>query len=1427
MVRVRSQYLITVALSLLVGAMTITVLVPSRPLTVDEEGEERGETFGTDAVRYRLMKLTDRFGRMPANAYTKAKAQVNLLKWGGLARRLESAPAPPLDPQMFTATSPAAALPAAAAVVNAISPESWRWLGPGNIGGRIRSLVINPASPNTMFAGGVGGGIWKTTNGGASWSPLDDFMAVLSVASLAINPVTPSVMYAGTGEGYLNGDSIRGDGIFKSTDSGTTWTQLPSTANSSFRQVNRLAVSPNGGVLLAATRSGLFRSTNAGVSFTPVAVSEAADVDFHPTNGLKAIASGWGSVSYSVDGGVTWQGATGVPGGAGRIEIAYARSQPDVIYASADLDGGSMLRSGNGGATFSVVSQGAALLDRQGWYDNALWVSPIDSNHMIVGGVFLRQSVDGGTTWSGLDAFIHVDHHVIVSHPRYDGIANRQVFFAGDGGVNTADDLSTVSTFGFRSLNNNLGVTQFYGGAANPSTGVIVGGTQDHGTLVWTPASGTSWVQTLGSDGGFAAADPTDPNYFYSETVYLGLYRSSNGGFGWNAMASGIADAGRSANFIAPFILDPNNPNRMLAGGASLWRSNNVKAVSPAWTAIQGSATDNVSAIAVAPGNSDVLWVGRSYGRIYKSTNATAATPAFIALSVPTGGMITRITIDPFDANVVYVTTGGFAPANILRTTDGGATWSDATGSGTTALPEVPVNDVEIDLASPGTIYAATEVGVFVSLDAGAHWELPQDGPANVCVDELFWMGSTLVAATHGRGMFAVETRPAGSPAVSVSSATIDFGTQTIGTLGTRRRVTLTNTGTAPLTFNSSALSGANPGDWPQLTQTCTGTIAAGGTCWLEAAFQPRASGTRTADIVVTSNASTSPTLVHLRGVGAALTSSVPAPWVSQDIGATGVAGSASLANAVFTVNGRGADVYGTSDAFHFVFQTVSGDATIVARVADIVNGSAWTKAGLMIRSDAAAGAANAALFVTPSNGSTFQRRAAAGSTTTSIAAAATVPRWLKLARAGAAVTASASADGTTWTTIGQGTVALGSSMMIGLAVTSHDTSKSATATLDHVSITASTVTPALPSGWTTQDIGAAGQAGSATETGGVFTVKSAGADIWGTADAFRYAYVPLAGDGSIVARVATVQNGDGWTKAGIMIRQTVDPGSVHASMLVTPGNGLVFVGRTAAGGVSTRIAATGAAPRWVRLARAGQLFTASVSVDGTVWTAVGQGTIAMTGTVWAGLALSGHVTTQVATATMDSVAVSAAPVLAAGWQSSDIGSVGVKGSASSSDSTFVVSGAGADIWGATDAFQFAYKTLTGDGQIVARMASVENTHRWAKAGVMVRAGLTGNAPYAMMLVSAAAGTSFQSRTAAGGVSTSVSGDTSIVAPEWVKIVRAGNVLNGYQSKDGVIWTSVGGVAIEMSGSVTIGLAVTSHDSTRLSKATFESVAVK
>ena len=152
-----------------------------------------------------------------------------------------------------------------------ISTSAWKWLGPGNIGGRTRSIVIHPGNPNIMWLGAVGGGVWKSIDGGTSWAPLADFMANLNVACLVIDPTNPNVLYAGTGEGYYNGDALRGNGIFKTTNGGANWTQLASTTGPNFFFVNRLAMSPNGQVLLAATRSGMYRSTNGGSSFTAVA----------------------------------------------------------------------------------------------------------------------------------------------------------------------------------------------------------------------------------------------------------------------------------------------------------------------------------------------------------------------------------------------------------------------------------------------------------------------------------------------------------------------------------------------------------------------------------------------------------------------------------------------------------------------------------------------------------------------------------------------------------------------------------------------------------------------------------------------------------------------------------------------------------------------------------------------------------------------------------------------------------------------------------------------------------------------------------------------------------------------------------------------------------------------------------------------------
>jgi regulation of enolase protein 1 (concanavalin A-like superfamily) len=204
----------------------------------------------------------------------------------------------------------------------------------------------------------------------------------------------------------------------------------------------------------------------------------------------------------------------------------------------------------------------------------------------------------------------------------------------------------------------------------------------------------------------------------------------------------------------------------------------------------------------------------------------------------------------------------------------------------------------------------------------------------------------------------------------------------------------------------------------------------------------------------------------------------------------------------------------------------------------------------------------------------------------------------------------------------------------VGLAVTSHNTGVLCQATFTDVSVTAA----ANP--WTRTDIGAVGLAGSGSASGTTATVTGAGADIWGTADAFSYLHRPIAGDGSITVRVTGVQNTNAWAKAGVMIRESLAAGSTHATMVLTPSNGVAFQRRTATGGTSLSTQATGiVAPHWVRVTRAGNVFTAYRSADGNAWTQVGTVTLAMAANVYMGIAVTSHNTGALCQGTFDNIA--------------------------------------------------------------------------------------------------------------------------------------------------------------------------------------------
>lgn len=689
-----------------------------------------------------------------------------------------------------------------------VYPGNWTWLGPGNVGGRVREILIHPTNPNIMWTGACSGGIWKTTDGGSSWQAMDDFMSAMTIGCMVIDPTDPRIIYVGTGEGFFetvegtsNTAAVRGAGIWKSEDGGETWNQLTGTSGSDWFFVNRIAIHPtNSNVLLAATNGGLYKSLDAGVTWSRSRAGMAYDVRFHPTDGSKAIAGLHdGGALVSTDGGSSWTPSTGL-GQPHRVELRYAKSNPSIVFAAASASNQIRIyRSVDGGLTYSLRTTGAGISTYEA-YNSVLWVDPTNANNLIVGGVYLYRSSDSGVTLSQGFTNVHPDMHAIVEQPGFNGSTNRRVFFGTDGGIYRANDWTsnTVSA-----LNTNLGITQFYGAAMNPSTNVIVGGTQDNGTKRYS-GNPLGWTNTFGGDGGYCAYDPTNANYFYGEIYWAQMFRSTNGGTSASYVYQGIVDAGSAANcnFIPFFMLDPNNANTLLMGARSLWRSTNIKATTPTWTAIKPTIDNgdgsgggahfaenppwNISTMAVARQDSNQIWVGYNNGQVWKTTNGLAAQPTWVRVDDQNGPMperwVSTIAIDPSNANRVFIAYMGYEDGNVWVTTNGGSSFADASGSNG-RLPAVPASAFAVHPLRPNWLYAGTEIGLFVSEDGGSSWSTQNLGPSLVPIEQLIFLDNAkLFMVTHGRGCY-LATVSTGTDYRVASSATPRYGARFVGKL--------------------------------------------------------------------------------------------------------------------------------------------------------------------------------------------------------------------------------------------------------------------------------------------------------------------------------------------------------------------------------------------------------------------------------------------------------------------------------------------------------------------------------------------------------------------------------------------------------------------------------------------------------------------
>jgi photosystem II stability/assembly factor-like uncharacterized protein len=673
----------------------------------------------------------------------------------------------------------------------------WASLGPKNVGGRVLALVVDPHNSNIVWAGSASGGLWKSTTGGvgtSAWSFVNTGEPTLSVSTISIDQTNSNIVYIGTGElsfyhrpliGTPGARASYGMGILKSTDAGSTWhvTQLAWTFPQ-ITAVQKIIINPhNSNTLYATTSEGTYKSIDAGEAWIQVhSVLMAIDVVINPSDTSMLYVSCGNSnrspqpgLYQTTDAGMNWTQLTnGLPASNfGRTSLAISPSNPSILYAgvaNATTHGIlGLYKTTDGGVNWVTVSI-TNYVNVQGWYDNVIAVDPLNPDTVLCAGLDIYKSTDGGVNlrqksfWSygyigvvpiggseGPSNYAHADHHAIAFDPTNPNV----IYFGTDGGVFKSTD-GGDSFFG---CNGGFVTTQFYPGFANSFTDstISLGGLQDNGTLKYIGSA--AWSKVYGADGGWCAFDPTNKNIMYAEIYWLGLLKSINGGGNFFGITNGLPH-GESvyANFIAPFVISPSNPNILYAGSRNIYKSTDGGGN---WFASNGHESlngTNIACIGVSWTSSDTLIAATGTGTL-------DVTPVFEVFSSTNGGQIwtkvvsslpnrypTDIEFDPTNSSTAYITYSGYGTAHVFKTTNVGQSWTNITAN----LPDVPHQTVVVDPVEPENIYVGTDLGVFRSSNYGASWIDFNAGmpPAMVLDVTISRANDALRASTFGNGVY-------------------------------------------------------------------------------------------------------------------------------------------------------------------------------------------------------------------------------------------------------------------------------------------------------------------------------------------------------------------------------------------------------------------------------------------------------------------------------------------------------------------------------------------------------------------------------------------------------------------------------------------------------------------------------------------------